>query len=92
MTPQEPKVFLNLADEEVIAGLPGLTPEEARALSRARPFRDWSDVRRMDGFDSDRVADLKSRGVALGEPSAGPIGEPGSGGSGGSPAGNLGRA
>lgn len=92
MADRESKVFLNLADEAQLAALSTVTLEEAQALIRARPFRNWPDVQQVDGFDSDRVARLKGDGVELGEPSSGPIGTPGSGGAGGSAAGNLGRA
>ena len=84
-------VYLNTADPEALSRL-GLEDAEARALMEARPIREWGDLKRVEGIDQDRINALKSAGAELGQPTSGPIGEPGSGGSGGSPAGNLGQA
>ncbi|MBU1385400.1 MAG: helix-hairpin-helix domain-containing protein [Alphaproteobacteria bacterium] len=85
-------VYLNLADGDALRRLEGIDEGTARALIEARPFHDWSDLKRVEGVDQDRINALKSAGAELGEPKSGPIGEPGSGGSGGSPGGNLGQA
>jgi DNA uptake protein ComE-like DNA-binding protein len=85
-------IDLNTATlEELVTGA-GLTEEDAEALLRGRPYGSWSDVGRLTKLDADLVNGLKSRGVKLGVPTEGPIGEPGSGGSASSAAGNLGRA
>lgn len=86
-----PAVHLNTADLEALSRL-GMGEEQARALIEARPFREWGDLKRVEGIDQDRINALKSAGADLGEPTSGPIREAGSGGSGASPAGNLGRA
>ncbi|GEM_PF-1235837 len=84
-------VYLNTADLEALARL-GLDEDQARGVIEARPLREWGDLKRVEGIDQDRINALKSAGADLGEPSSGPIREPGSGGSADSPAGNLGRA
>ena len=84
-------VYLNTAGTEDLSRL-GLGDEQARALVEARPFREWGDLKRIDGIDQDRINAMKSAGADLGEPSEGPIVEAGSGGSGASPGGNIGRA
>lgn len=89
--PDRETVHLNTADPATLSQL-GISDEQARALVEARPFRQWGDLKRVDGIDQDRINALKSAGAELGEPTSGPIGEPGSGGSGGSPGGNLGQA
>lgn len=85
-------VYLNLADRDALCRLEGIDESKAQALIEARPFHDWSDLKRVEGIDQDRINALKSAGADLGAPKSGPIGEPGSGGSGASPGGNIGRA
>lgn len=84
-------VYLNVATSDELMGL-GLSDQDAAAIIDARPYSTWADVKLARGFEDDRLNELKARGVELGAPSAGPIGEPGSGGSGGAPPGNLGQA
>ncbi len=86
-----PAVYLNTADLEALSRL-GLDEDQARAVIEARPLREWGDLKRVEGIDQDRINALKSAGADLGEPSNGPIREPGSGGSADSAAGNIGRA
>lgn len=88
---KRPAVQLNTADLEALSRL-GLDEDQAQAVIEARPIREWGDLKRVEGIDQERINALKSAGAALGEPSSGPIREPGSGGSADSPAGNLGRA
>lgn len=86
-----PAVYLNTADLEALSRL-GMGEEQARALIEARPFHEWGDLKRVEGIDQDRINALKSAGADLGEPTSGPIGEPGKGGGAPSPIDNLGRA
>lgn len=85
-------VYLNTADLDALCRLDGVEPQIAEALIEARPFHEWGDLKRVGGVDQERINALKSAGAELGEPTSGPIGEPGSGGSADSPAGNMGRA
>lgn len=90
-SPDRPAVFLNTAGPEDLTRL-GLGEAQARALVEARPFHEWGDLKRVEGLDQDRINALKSAGAELGEPTEGPIVEPGGGGSADSGAGNIGRA
>jgi hypothetical protein len=85
-------VYLNTADLETLSGVRSIGRARAEALIEARPFQDWSDLKRVGSFDQDAINALKSEGVQLGEAASGPINEPGSGGSAKSPSGNMGRA
>ena len=87
-----PPLDLNQATPEDLSGRTSLGESEIRALTEARPFNDWSDLKRVEGFDNDRITRLQGEGLTLGQPSGAPLREPGSGGHGGAPAGNLGRA
>lgn len=84
-------VFLNQATAVDLAQLSGISGDGAEALVAGRPYRGWDDVQRT-GINQDTVKQLQRTNVDFGEPSSGPLVEPGSGGSGGSPGGNLGRA
>jgi len=89
MTSNKP-LYLNLAQAEALGQEPAIG-NQAEDIVRHRPYHDWSDLKRA-GLDQDSIDRIKSAGAELGEPSTGPIGEPGSGGSGGTPGGNLGKA
>jgi hypothetical protein len=82
--------YLNLAPTDALAGV-DVIGSHAEAIASNRPYHNWSDLKRA-GLDQDTIDQLKSKGVELGAPGTGPIGEPGSGGSGGTPGGNLGKA
>jgi DNA uptake protein ComE-like DNA-binding protein len=60
------RVNLNTAKQQEIEDLPMVGPKRAEALMRARPFRSWEDVARVEGMDLGMVDDLKSGGAELG--------------------------
>jgi DNA uptake protein ComE-like DNA-binding protein len=61
-------VDLNNAAEEDLADLPMVGPKRARDLVERRPFSSWDEVKRVPGFDSGMVDDLKSGGAQIGAP------------------------
>jgi hypothetical protein len=83
-------LYLNLAPVGDLASEAAIG-DHAEAIIQHHPYHDWSGLKRA-ALDQDGIDRIKSAGVELGEPSTGPIGEPGSGGSGGTPGGNLGKA
>ena len=58
-------INLNSASEQELADLPMVGPEKAQALISARPIRTWDDVKKIPGFSSGMVDDLKSGGVRV---------------------------
>jgi hypothetical protein len=91
MPETQPSIFLNHATAELLRSVDGLSQKDVDSLIAGRPYRSWQDVQRV-GLGEDSFKGLRSQGVELGEPSSGPIGEPGSGGSAGSGERNLGQA
>lgn len=59
-------VDLNTAPEEVIADLPMVGPDRARRICENRPFNNWDEIERIEGFDKGMVDDLKSGGAQVG--------------------------
>ena len=59
-------IDLNTAPEEVIADLPMVGPDRARALIQKRPFDTWDDVAQIEGFGPGIIDDLKSGGAQIG--------------------------
>jgi DNA uptake protein ComE-like DNA-binding protein len=60
------RVNLNTAKQQEIEDLPMVGPKRAEALMRARPFRSWEDVAKVEGMDLGMIDDLKSGGAELG--------------------------
>jgi DNA uptake protein ComE-like DNA-binding protein len=58
-------VDLNTASPEELGSLPPLTPDMAKSIVHARPFKDWDAVRRLPGFDRKIVDELKKSGARL---------------------------
>jgi DNA uptake protein ComE-like DNA-binding protein len=60
------RVNLNTSDQKQIEDLPMVGPKRAEALIRARPFRSWEEVAKVEGMDLGMIDDLKSGGAELG--------------------------
>ena len=61
-------VELNSAAEEQLDREVGLGPERARRLVESRPFHNWNDVKRVEGFTEAMVNVLAQSGIELGDP------------------------
>ena len=61
-------VDLNTAPEDILADLPMVGPDRAKALMAARPFKGWEDVERVPGFGLGMIDDLRSGGAQIGSP------------------------
>jgi DNA uptake protein ComE-like DNA-binding protein len=58
-------IDLNSASVEQLADLPMVGPERAKTLIGARPFRNWGEVERLEGFSTGMVDDLESGGAHI---------------------------
>jgi DNA uptake protein ComE-like DNA-binding protein len=56
-------IDLNASSQAELAELPMVGPEKAKALINARPLRSREDVKKIPGFSSGIVDDLKSGGA-----------------------------
>jgi hypothetical protein len=61
------QVYLNTSAEEQLDREVGLGPERARRIVENRPFRDWDDLARVEGFTAQVVAELRASGAQLGD-------------------------
>lgn len=61
-------VDLNAASEDELAEDVGLGPGRARRIIESRPFKDWDDVRRVEGLTDTVVNELQQAGAVLGPP------------------------
>ena len=61
-------VELNSAAEEQLHLEVGLGPERARRIVEGRPFYNWNDVKRVEGFTDAMVHVLAQSGIELGDP------------------------
>ena len=59
-------VDLNSAGQQELEKVGGLGRERARRLVQNRPYRNWEDLKRIDGFSEKLVDDLKECGARLG--------------------------
>jgi DNA uptake protein ComE-like DNA-binding protein len=60
------RVNLNTADQKEIEDLPMVGPKRAEALMKARPFKSWDEVAKVEGMDLGMIDDLRSGGAELG--------------------------
>lgn len=60
------RVDLNAASVDELADLPMVGRQRAEAIVKARPFRSWEEVERVEGFSTGMVDDLKSGGAHIG--------------------------
>jgi DNA uptake protein ComE-like DNA-binding protein len=60
------RVDLNSANEQELAQVGGLGQERARRIVQNRPFRNWNDLKRVEGFSDKLVEDLRHAGATLG--------------------------
>lgn len=60
------RVNLNTAPNAEIEDLPMVGPRRAEAIIRARPFRTWEDVAKVEGMSLGMIDDLKSGGAEPG--------------------------
>jgi DNA uptake protein ComE-like DNA-binding protein len=60
------RLNLNTADQKQIEDLPMAGPKRAEAIMRARPFRSWEEVAKVEGMSLGMIDDLKSGGAELG--------------------------
>jgi DNA uptake protein ComE-like DNA-binding protein len=60
------EIDLNEASEELLATLPTVGPEGARALVAARPFWSWDEVARVPGLSVAALDALKTAGAIIG--------------------------
>ena len=80
------KIDINAADAATLQSLPGVTPELARAIIAARPFKTLSDLDRVRGLSPEQLEQLRQEVAIresapfekhrLGEPSLEPTGRP----------------
>jgi hypothetical protein len=61
-------VDLNVASEEQLSIEVGLGPERAQRIVESRPFRDWEDIKSIEGFTDRLVDELQSCGARIGDP------------------------
>ena len=60
-------VDINSASEQELQQVGGLGPERAQRIVQSRPFRDWDELKSVEGFDDKLVDDLKGAGATLGQ-------------------------
>ncbi|MFO7178108.1 MAG: helix-hairpin-helix domain-containing protein [Pseudomonadota bacterium] len=58
-------VNLNRASEEELARIGGLGEERAKRMIEKRPFLNWDDLKRVDGFEERLIDDLRRAGAEL---------------------------
>ncbi|HLV65129.1 MAG TPA: helix-hairpin-helix domain-containing protein [Polyangiaceae bacterium] len=58
-------VHLNQASEEELAKVEGLGEERARRLIEKRPFLNWDDLKRVEGFEERLIDDLRRAGAQI---------------------------
>ena len=58
-------VNLNKASTEQLEKIGGLGRERAERIVRQRPFQNWDDLKRIEGFSDKLVDDLKNSGATL---------------------------
>lgn len=60
-------VDLNSASEQDLESVGGLGRERAARIVQSRPFKNWDEVKAIEGFSDKLVNDLKSSGATLGK-------------------------
>lgn len=60
-----PGVDLNTASEQELAGIPGLTKNHVEVILANRPFKSWSEVAALEGFDQSLTEKLVRGGMRL---------------------------
>jgi DNA uptake protein ComE-like DNA-binding protein len=59
-------VDLNTASEQELAEVGGLGSERARRIVESRPFHNWDDVKKIEGFGDRLTNDLRQAGATIG--------------------------
>jgi DNA uptake protein ComE-like DNA-binding protein len=62
-------IDLNSSSEQELANVGGIGSQRARSIVENRPFRDWEDLKRVEGFSDTLVNDLRQSGATLGSQS-----------------------
>lgn len=60
-------VDLNKASEQDLQRVGGIGEERAKRIVENRPFQNWEDLKKVEGFNEKLVEDLKQSGATLGE-------------------------
>ena len=58
-------IDLNSASEQDLERVGGLGRERAQRIVQSRPFNNWDDVKRIEGFSGKLIEDLRSAGATL---------------------------
>jgi DNA uptake protein ComE-like DNA-binding protein len=61
------RININAASKGELARLPKIGEERAETLVEMRPFRNWSEIDQLPGFDKGLVRDIQEGGGYLGD-------------------------